>query len=104
MSYAIYLLFGLIFSFLTLKATLLRIDSDNLIEVLDISPLEFIHISVYLGLIIISLELPKFQTDKLESIVLLIAIFLIWLKLENVTFLIFSGYFLVIDFIKFLQN
>jgi hypothetical protein len=95
-NYLIYFFIGLIFSLFCLIASKNKKEKDFLDSVNSIKPLEFIYIPVYLGLVIISLNMGSFTSNLLEIIFLSFVIYLIWLKLENVSFFnfywLFFGY------------
>ncbi|MCK5321540.1 hypothetical protein KAJ38_03095 [Candidatus Pacearchaeota archaeon] len=69
---------------------------DNQSSIENIRPVEFLYIPIYLGLVIISLDLNGFLANTLETSIIMGVIFLIWLKLENVSFFnfywLFFGY------------
>jgi len=95
-NYLIYFFIGLTFSFLCLIAVKNKKENDKLISINSLRPLEFVYIPVYLGLVIISLSLGSLTGNLVEVIFLSFVIYLIWLKLENVSFFnfywLFFGY------------
>jgi len=96
LNYAIYIVLGAIFSYLCLLGVKNKQYTDNQESIKSIKPIEFLYISVYLGLIIISLGLSKFINNELEVSIIISIIFLIWLKLENVSF--FNFYWLFVGY------
>lgn len=95
-NYLSYFFIGLIFSFFCLIAVKNKKGGDNQDSVNSIKPLEFTYIPVYLGLVIISLSLGTFINNLIEIIFLSSIIYLIWLKLENVSF--FNFYWLFFNY------
>lgn len=95
-NYGIYFLGGLFLSYLCLLAVKIKKGLDNQDGIESIKPVEFLYIPVYLGLVIISLGLNKFSSNILEVLIIIIIIFFVWLKLENVSFFnfywLFFGY------------
>jgi len=94
-NYIIYFLIGLIFSLLCLLAMINKKEEDNQDKIKSIRPLEFTFIPAYLGLVIISLSLGSF-VNRVEVIFLSLIIYLIWYKLENVSF--FNFYWLFLNY------
>ena len=95
-NFLIYFFIGLIFSYLCLIAIKNKNELDNQDSIKSIKPLEFTYIPVYLGLVIISLNLGSFIQNKTGIIFLSIILYLIWLKLENVSF--FNFYWLFFNY------
>ena len=95
-NYIIYFAIGFVFSILCLIGVKNKKGKDNQDSVNSIRPLEFTYIPVYLGLVIISLSLGNFTDNLLEIIFLSSIIYLIWLKLENVSF--FNFYWLFCNY------
>lgn len=95
-NYIIYILFGFVFSVICLISVLSKKETDKQSEIESVKPLEFIYISIYLGLFIISLSLNNFSDHKIAVSFIIILIYLIWLKLENTSFFnlfwLFLGY------------
>lgn len=94
-NYIIYFLIGLIFSLLCLLAIINKKEEDNQDKIKSIRPLEFTFIPAYFGLLIISLSLGSFL-NRIEVIFLSLIIYLIWFKLENVSF--FNFYWLFLNY------
>ena len=96
LNYVIYFTIGFVFSSLCLLAMVNKKEIDHQDKINSIRPLEFAYIPAYLGLVIISLALNSFSTDKIEVVILSSIIYLIWVKLENVSFFnfywLFFGY------------
>lgn len=96
LNYLSYFFIGGFFSYVCLVALKNKKETDNQNIIKSIKPIEFLYISAYLGLIIISLSLPKFLENNQALYFLITIIFIIWLKMENVSFFnfywLFFGY------------
>ncbi len=95
-NYAIYFFIGLIFSLLCLFAVKNKNQIDHQDKINSIRPLEFTYIPAYLGLVIISLGLKSITTNIVEVSFLSLIIYLIWVKLESVSF--FNFYWLFFSY------
>lgn len=95
-NYLIYFALGLIFSLLCLLGMTNKKEIDNQDKINSIRPLEFTFIPAYLGLVIISLSLNSLRNDAVEVIFISSIIYLIWYKLENVSF--FNFYWLFLNY------
>lgn len=95
-NYIIYLVFGFIVSLIGLIAVKNKKHYDNQSNIEKIIPIEFSYISSYLGLFIISLSFSNVTQNKIEILIIIVIIYLIWFKLESVSF--FNFYWVLLGY------
>jgi len=79
-----------VFAKLILKSSVKYLGNEDTIKIKQIKPMEGNYLPIYIGLFVVALDLG--DTITMQSIILLILLFILWLFLENTSY--FNPFFL----------